>query len=239
MTSLHRIRRRPESEAQPIKRRVIDWAFARTGARSFADLGGLWAVNGAYTFHALEHHQVERGCLVDEAYWSDAATRSARRHPQLELVQGNFGDPAIRDRVGEVDAVFLFDVLLHQVGPDWDEILAMYAESARCLCIVNPQWTAGPETVRLVDLGREEFIASVPAQSNHDELFDRLDEIHPDHGRPHRDVHEIWQWGIVDEDLVGRLADLGFALAYYENLGPWQGLERFENHGFVFLRDPA
>jgi hypothetical protein len=231
------LRRRPPDVVLPLKRYVIDWAFARLPVRSFADLGGLWAVDGSYSFHALGHHEIERAYLVDEGYWTPATERRARSHPQLELVRGDFGAPPVRDRVGEVDAVLLFDVLLHQVAPDWDEVLALYAGVARCLCIVNPQWVGGTETVRLLDLGPEEYLASVPPQENHDEVVRRPDEIHPVHRRPYRDVHEIWQWGIRDETLVATLERLGFRQALYANEGSWNGLERFENHGFVFFRD--
>jgi hypothetical protein len=133
--------------------------------------------------------------------------------------------------------VLLFDVLLHQVRPDWDEVLALYAGGAGAFCIVNPMWAAGPDTVRLVDLGAEEYLASVPPQDNHEHALAHLDEPHPEHGRPWRDVHEIWQWGIVDADLRAALERLGFRMVYYENVGAWRGLERFENHGFVFARD--
>ena len=222
----------------PAKRRVIDWAFEHHDVRSFADLGGLWAVGGSYTFYALEHHEIERACLVDESYWTDDTRRRAAGHPQLELVQGDFSSEQTRDRIGPVDAVLLFDVLLHQVGPDWDEVLLRYAEIARVLCIVNPQWS-GPETVRLLDLGPEAYLAAVPEQENHREVVRDPDAVHPAHGRPFRDVHEIWQWGIVDASLREVLEPLGYRLVYYENEGRWQDLERFENHAFVFARDRA
>ncbi len=237
MPLLKRPDRNADDVVLPVKRRVVDWAFARLPVRSFADLGGLWAVNGSYTFHALAHHEVERAVLVDEGYWTESTQRRADRYPQLQLVQGDFGRPEVRDRVGEVDAIFLFDVLLHQVAPDWDEILALYAPMTRCFCIVNPQWTHGPDTVRLLDLGDEEYLASVPPQPNHHEVLARPDAIHPDHGRPYRDVHEIWQWGIEDRSLIAALESLGFRIVYYENAGRWGELERFEDHGFVFIRE--
>lgn len=233
------LRKRPPDVVLPLKRQVIDWAFEHLPVRSFADLGGLWAVNGSYSFYALEHHEIERACLVDEGYWTKPTQRRARAHPQLELVRGDFGSEAVRDRVGQVDAVLLFDVLLHQVAPDWDEILALYAPVTRCFCIVNPQWVGSAETVRLLDLGAEQYLASVPPQPNHDEVVQRPDELHPVHDRPYRDVHEVWQWGIRDEALAAALGRLGFRQAFYENEGAWNGLERFENHGFVFLRDDA
>jgi hypothetical protein len=215
---------------------VIERAFERARAGSFADLGGVWAVDGGYSLHAMQRPGVARGCLVDDEI-TDATRRRARRFGELTLIAGNFADPAIRDRVGPVDVVLLFDVLLHQVAPDWDEVLEMYAPLTRGFAVVNPSWVGGEETVRLLDLGREEYLASVPPQDNHERVFDRMWEMDPAHGRIHRDVHEIWQWGIVDDSLRAKMEDLGFRLVYYENEGSWRGLDRFENHAFVFLRE--
>jgi hypothetical protein len=138
--------------------------------------------------------------------------------------------------VGEVDVVLLFDVLLHQVKPDWDEVLRAYASRARAVVIVNPQYVAGTETVRLIELGRAEYERLVPHTSIHDEAWADLDAIHPSHGRPWRDVHEIWQWGIVDPDIDEVCRSMGLALSYWENAGSWQGLEAFEHHAFVYTR---
>jgi hypothetical protein len=33
---------------------LIDFAFTLQGALSFSDLGGVWGVDGGYTFYALE-----------------------------------------------------------------------------------------------------------------------------------------------------------------------------------------
>ncbi len=232
----HRSSRQPA--LQQIKLDLIEWAVGEAGAESIADLGGIWAVDGGYTFYALEHFELQRACLVDDHITPRTAER-ARRHPQLELVEGNFGNAAVRGHVGEVDLLLLFDVLLHQVDPDWDEVLASYAPTTKAFGVVNPQWVASPESVRLIDLGREEYLASVPDLPNHRALFDRLEESHPDQERPWRDVHEVWQWGITDGNLERSMEGLGFEKAYFHNGGPWQDLDRFENHAFVFRREGA
>jgi len=105
---------------------VIERAFERCRVRSFADLGGVWAVDGGYTFFALERFDIERAYLVDEDH-TDAVRERAEGFTGLELVTANFGARTTADRLGSVDAVILFDVLLHQVAPDWDEILELYA----------------------------------------------------------------------------------------------------------------
>ena len=55
------------------------------------------------------------------------------------------------------------------------------------------------ETVRLIELGEAEYLASIPGGDAahgtiYDGLFDRLDQVNEQRGRPWRDVHDIWQW---------------------------------------------
>jgi hypothetical protein len=218
----------------PMKMRIVDTAIEQAEARSLADLGGVWAVNGRYTTHALDHHPIDSAVIVD-AHMTDEIMRRARQYPQLTLIEADFGNPATSARVGDVDVLLLFDVLLHQVTPDWDEILAMYAPRARCIAIVNPQFV-GHSTTRLLDLGVDRYRAIVPPGGDLDDVLNRLDDVHPIHGRPYRDISDIWQWGIVDADLEATMERLGFRLTHFENTGRWKDLEEFENHGFVFIR---
>ena len=223
------------SPIQPFKTSLIDNAFSR-GLSSFADLGGVWAVEAGYTFYTLEHYEISKARLVDTGVTETVRTK-AKAFPQLALVNENFGSEAAVDAVGEVDAIFLFDVLLHQVNPNWDEILRMYAPNTKAMLIVNPMFTGVETTTRLLDLGRAEYLAVVPAVDVHEHALDRLDEIHPKYGRPYRDIHEIWQWGIVERDLDRVMNELGFRCVHHSNGGSWRGLERFDNHAFLYLRD--
>ena len=80
-------------------------------------------------------------------------------------------------QIGKVDAITLFDVLLHQVNPDWDEILEMYAPSTTYFIIYNQQFVAADKTVRLLDLGYEDFFKNVPrAKDNplYKEVFEKM-----------------------------------------------------------------
>jgi hypothetical protein len=226
----------------PAKIRLIDFCFDQLECCSFADLGGVWGIDGAYARYAVDVHQPERGVVVDENF-TERYLELERKLPNLTHVGGNFGDPAVAAQVGQVDVVFFFDVLLHQVSPDWDEVLALYAPSAQRIGIVQPQWKDG-QTVRLLDLGEAEYLAAIPKRDDahgsiYDGLFERLDEVNEQRGRPWRDVHDVWQWGITDRDLIARMAELGFGLRYYENTGPWQGLDRFHESAFVFDRATA
>jgi hypothetical protein len=222
------------SRLHPIKLRAIDRAFELTGARSFADLGGVWAVDGGYTFYARDRPGIVQGTLVDDLI--DSLSPAARQRADergVRLLTGNFSDRAVAKQVGTVDAVLLFDVLLHQVAPDWDEILDMYAERTRTFVIVQPQ-ANDDKTVRLIDLGREEYLRRVPPNEPHDLLFDRLDEPH--RGRTWRDVHDVWQWGIGDSALTSKMEGLGFKLIHREDGGPWMGSAYFDNVAYVFTR---
>lgn len=157
-------------------------------------------------------------------------------------MQGNFGDKHIAREVGQVDAIILFDVLLHQVTPDWDQILEMYAPQTQCLIIFNQQWIGSNFTVRLLDLGEKEYFQNVPHTSTekpYDDLFQKLYQKHPDHDRIWKDVHHIWQWGITDDDLLSKVEVLGFRMQFYKNCGKIGNLNNFENHAFVFSKSSS
>lgn len=214
---------------------LIDYACGQIGIRSFADLGGVWGVDGGYTFYALENYPIERCYLVDTDMTRKTEDKK-KHHAQLTLIKGDFGSRDVVQRVPGVDAVILFDVLLHQVDPDWKDILRRYSALTKSFIIYNPQYI-GPETVRLLDLGEEEYFKNVPHDRNEEPyatVFKKMDEIHPQHGKKYRDIHNIWQWGIADNDLSGLMAELGYERIYYKNYGKWGSLENFEGHAFIF-----
>jgi hypothetical protein len=225
----------PKDGLGALKLRAIDRACELVGATSVADLGGVWAVDGGYAFHAAARPGVVRVALVDEDF-TPTVTARAGRGEVVELVGGNFGDPRIAERVGSVDVVLLFDVLLHQVRPDWDEVLDLYAARAGCLVIVQPTYVGDGPAVRLLDLGADAYRASVPAVPIHEEALAHLDEPNERRGKPWRDVHDIWQWGITDAALRAKLGELGFAVAHHESPGRWRGLSEFDDSAYVFVR---
>lgn len=222
------------------KLELIDYARQRFGIESFADLGGNWGVDGGYSFYAMEAG-MERGYLIDSGF-TEKVLSDKQRFPGLTLIQGNFGSQTVTQQVPHVDAIFLFDVLLHQVAPDWDDILDLYATRTDIFLVFNQQFIASEQTVRLLDLGEEEYLRNVPgnrdAQTYRD-LFEKMYEIHPTwrwDQRLHRDMPNVWQWGITDHDLLNKMKGLGLGLQYYKNCGQFGDLENFENHAFVFRR---
>ncbi|HWY98097.1 MAG TPA: hypothetical protein VNY36_03325 [Bacteroidia bacterium] len=203
---------------------------------SFADLGGVWGVDGGYTFYPLENHIISKAFLVD-THFSDVVENNARKFPQLKLLTGSFGDEKIAREVGKVDAVFFFNVLLHQVTPNWDKVLEMY--TPKHFIIYNQQWVGPGNNVRLLDLGEEEYFKNVPHTPNeppYDNLYSKLDQKHPLHERNWRDVHNIWQWGITDTDLISKLNSLGYRMQSMRNHGQFGKLKNFENHSFLFTK---
>ena len=138
-----------------------------------------------------------------------------------------------------MDGVFFFDTLLHQMKPDWDEVLGMYAGVAKIFLIFNQQYASFDKTTRLLDLGQDEYFRNIPhsaSEGRYETYFRDLDAISPEYQRPYRDIHAIWQWGIVDADLIVRMNELGFKMQFYKNCGPVAHLRNVENHAFVFSR---
>jgi hypothetical protein len=214
----------------PDKLALIDYTFARRQIRSFADLGGIWDVDGGYSFYVLDHYSLDYATLADLA-WTTATTKKAAEYPHLRLVDGKLGDVRVADRIGCVDAALISDVLLHQVEPAWDVVLALYAFRARNIMVFNPQWIGSAHTTRLLDLGEAEFFRNVPHTRelpNYSNLFRGKDDGYSD--------LSIWQWGITDGDLVTKMNALGFSLDYFKNCGQFGALSNFENHAFLFVR---
>jgi hypothetical protein len=86
------------------KKSLIDFACQKLQIRSFADLGGVWGVDGEYTLYAMEAHNVKTACLVDIGF-TEAVVQKQKEYPTLKLIRGNFGDPEIARQIGVVDAV--------------------------------------------------------------------------------------------------------------------------------------
>lgn len=239
LRSRRRERPRSDDSLGSLKLEMIERGCELVDARSLADLGGVRAVAGGYSFHAARRPGMRRVVLVDEDFTPEVTDRQSAAGV-LELVQGNFGDERIAGRVGPVDVVLLLDVLFRQVRPDWDEVLEMYAAQTRCFVVVQPTYNRADDgAVRLVDLGAGRYLDMVPDLQIHVEAFEHLDDANVHRGRRWRDVHDIWQWGITRKALERKLGGLGFRLAHGESRGRWRGLDAFDDCAFVFVREAA
>ena len=193
---------------------AIDFAVREVGITSFADLDA-GATYGEHALYAMDRPACERA-LADartargRGQLLDVIEHAAER-PGLRVVDGDALDRDTIAEIGEVDAVFLFNVLLHTVAPDWDRVLEIYAAATSCFVIANPQWRVGAETVRLIELGRDRYLETVPSSAANSDLFERLDEWSSAEQRP-RDSRTVWQWGITDTDLKAKLEELGFGV---------------------------
>lgn len=224
------------------KLRLIDRTCrsAFPAARSFADLGGVWKVHGAYSLYALRKHSLDRGILVDTDFPRGLPEKLSRTSG-LRIIRGDFASTDVVHKIGAVDVAFLFDVLLHQANPSWDTVLSMYAGSVRCMVIYNQQYVNGISTVRLTDLPLDEYLRVAPQGRDdiYKHVYAHADEVHPVYGKPWRDIHNIFQWGITDQDLRAHMIRLGFREVYFRNCGRFSNLPAFENHAFIFVRTDA
>jgi hypothetical protein len=226
-------------EPPPGKAMVIDYAVDELGIESFASLE-IADPLGLFAFYAIDKPTVGRGALIDVRAQRPrghllSAIEQASERPGMEVIDARFSDPETISEVGEVDAVLLFDLLHRLVEPDWDRVLELYAPATSSLLITNPQWE-GEQTVRLIDLGREEYTEAVPPWEGHRELFDHLDERHEGQDRPYRDANHVWQWGITDADLRAKMEELGFSLEREWGLDAPPDTRGFVNRAFAFTR---
>jgi len=224
----------------PDKINLINRAFREfySEATSFADLGGVWKVNAAYSRYTMKNFQIKKGVLIDTTI-PEPLVKTLNRHQNLQLIQGDFGNPSVINDIGSVDIIFLFDVLLHQANPDWNQIIESYANNCSCFVIYNQQYIRGEKTIRLTDLSIDEYkeIASDHAEELTQFVYENKNEIHPEYGKPWKDIHNITQWGITDFSLRKLMNSLGFKEVFYENHGMFINLPAFEEHAFIFMKD--
>ncbi len=218
---------------------LIDLALCELNpqAKSFADLGGVWKVNAAYSLHAMKNAHIDHGMLVDTDI-PQTLTTKLQRFQNLQVLQGDFADQSVVDRIGKVDMIFFFDVLLHQANPDWNQVIERYADNCPCFVIYNQQYIQGDETVRLTNLPFEEYIelASDHGKDLTRYIYEHKEEIHPKYKKPWKDIHNITQWGITDQGLRQTMTRLGFKEVFFKNYGMFIDLAAFENHAFIFMR---
>lgn len=218
---------------------LIRYAFENVLSKpnSFADLGGVWKVDAGYTIFTLKNYPIQKAFLVDTNY-NDKVDRKLKEFSQLAKIEGNFAQDSVIDRIERVDAVYFFDVLLHQVNPNWDVILEKYSAVSDCFIIYNQQFIGAEKTIRLMDLPLDKYRELAPRRKDglYDFIYSHKEEINPEHNRPWKDIHNVWQWGITDGDLRATMRRLGYREVYYKNWGRFSNLKAFQNHAFIFKK---
>jgi hypothetical protein len=195
-------------------------------------------VDCAYGLYARGKYDLSKLIMVD-AHWTETAKEKCAEYSNIKRIEDNFGKADMPEKMGHVDAIILFDVLLHQVAPDWNRVLQIYAPYTKSFIIYNQQFIASPISVRLLDLGREEYFKNVPHDPEHPtymSLFSKMWELNTQHKRIWRDIHHVWQWGITDKDLIATLDQLNFKLEYFCNHGRQGYPANFEGHAFIFTK---
>lgn len=222
----------------PAKLDLLTRAHRMSGFRSFADLGGCWGVNGAYALHCADlcGKELERAVIVDDHMPPLTRERAGER---VELVTALLGSDAALDAVGRVDALIMYDILLHQAAPDWDEMLRLWCPQTETVVIWNPMWERRGGSVRFVDQGWRWYAENVYIHEDElvnratvEEWFGRHDE-RDDRGRLERDSYAYWQWGIKPEDLRTVMAELAFDEVHCETY-PHPTGRPFVNYGMIF-----
>lgn len=222
------------------KKLLIDTLFelADDNITTIADLGGIYKVHGAYTFYTIQKHHVSKIIQIDTELTSEYLDLS-KKYNQILSLEMNFADRNATLNIDKVDAIYLFDVLLHQVNPDWNEILEMYSDKTNYFAIFNQMFTKSDQTVRLLDLGFDKYFEHVPFEKEHplsQNLINKTYEINPEHGKIWRDVHHVFQWGITVKDLIDTMEKLDFKLIYHKHWGMFSYSNSFDDHAFIFKK---
>jgi len=222
------------------KKMLIDTLFelAEDDINTIADLGGIYKVHGAYSFYSIQKHHVSQAIQIDKELTKKYLDLS-KKFNQITSLEMNFVDTNVVSQIKNVDALYLFDVLLHQVNPDWDEVLELYSDKTKYFVIFNQMFIKSKNTVRLLDLGFDEYFKHVPFEKEHplnQNLTKKTYEMNPKHGKIWRDIHHVFQWGITVNDLIEILKKMNFELIYYKFWGKFSYSNSFDDYAFIFKK---
>jgi hypothetical protein len=195
------------------KVKLIDNALDRYAIKSIIDLGGCWRVNGGYMYHAIKSGKINRAFIVDGNITAPTK-EAAKEYPQLTLIQGALGDPDIVKTVGKIGAVIMYDILLHQVNPNWDAFIRLWSSIADYLIIYNQNWTQDEKVIRFIDRDVDWYVKNVPHSNENRvrEWYNKHNEQNVEMDRKWRDVHNFWQFGITRQALRAEVESQGFRI---------------------------
>lgn len=224
----------------PHKGKLIEIAHALRPIKSFADLGGCWGVNGGYAFHAAEiaGYGLDRGYVVDQ-HITPMTRQRAEALPKINLVKAMLGSAEAREAVGKVDALIMYDILLHQVSPDWDQFITSWLPHTEMLIIYNQNWLKSDKTIRFIENGLDWFKDNVVYvdEKSLENWFVEHDKFDENQKKLRRDVHNFWQWGITPNDMINLMVKNGFDLLFMKRFGTFSASKPWiVNDGLVFVR---
>ena len=214
------------------KLQILNWLGKNYNIKTSIDFGGIWNVDGFYTKHMHETYSLNKSTIVDRFWPSDLKEK-------LDLIGIECADCLFSDFDFEnksYDVCILFDVLLHQVIPDWRNFLGRISKHCEFIVIYNPQWLRRT-SCRLTDLDDRQYFMEIP----HEPCEDPYNYYTNNRqgkcsyaGVQIKDSFRLWQWGITNLDLINAMHNYGFQLIYLKNYFGWTQLKNFQNYGFIF-----
>src|SRR6516165_7432540 len=146
---------------------------------TIADLGACWAVNGGYVFFLLDNSNIAHAYIVDHRI-TNLTTQRIQKYGDRASIVGNclINDALVIRDFPHVDALIMYDILLHQVNLDWNDFLSEWGKRANVIIIYNQMWTLHEHTVRFVDFGHDWYKKHVLYTSNErlDDWFNNFDQ---------------------------------------------------------------
>ena len=194
-------------------------AHQRFNPKTWADMGGVWGVNGGYSQVIWLRYNPDRVVLCDYRSVTDERLQGCG----VELVQANFLESV--DQIGEVDAMVFFDVLLRQ--QDWKGLLEAYSKAVKLFVVFQP---TSREPIDLTGMDLDQYLGLVPEGTR-----EYVQKCGKDMNAIKGDVG-AWQWGISTGELEVAMSDLGFEMAYRRDHGRFMDGLPYHNVATVFAK---
>jgi SAM-dependent methyltransferase len=172
--------------------------------RSFADVGCMWKVNGAYAFHALARGASPVIGVDVTPATPEFIAENAAAGDRVRFVHGDINDPATHAAIGRVDVVFCAGVLYHVPNPLFtlEQLRRICGETLILVSAAIPERAVPQAAVFLPYLdaaGRRALNYATP-----DAKVGLDTEFVPDWG------YANWFWGFTPSCVVAMVRTTGF-----------------------------
>lgn len=178
---------------------------AHAHGRSFADVGCLWNVHGAYAFHALDRGAARVVGVDVNPATPEFLAENARRGEPVEFHRGDLNDEALVRALAPIDVVFCSGVLYHVPDPIWTlKQLRRLTGDTLILTTAIVEELAEPNGALLFPYMDADARRRLSARTNH-----RKTGIDDDGFRPEKGYGN-WFWGMTPSCVLAmcRLAGL-------------------------------